>query len=194
MRITQIRELTVPLVGQVANAVVDFSGHTVSLVALVTGRGPERPPADRRGIQLHRPPSAGRHLRERMIPRVLAAPAASLLDGTGERFDPAQVLAAALRNEKPGGHGDRAGAAAALELAVWDLNAKLADESPPRRHARGLRRVPDGSGPELRPDRICQDAADPGVAWLRPRSRDPARCAPATRPASASSRRRSWPP
>ena len=64
-----------------------------------------------------------------MIPRVLAAPAASLLDGTGERFDPAQVLAAALRNEKPGGHGDRAGAAAALELAVWDLNAKLADES-----------------------------------------------------------------
>lgn len=36
MRITQIRELTVPLVGQVANAVVDFSGHTVSLVALVT--------------------------------------------------------------------------------------------------------------------------------------------------------------
>jgi L-alanine-DL-glutamate epimerase-like enolase superfamily enzyme len=38
------------------------------------------------------------------------------------------VLAAAMRNEKPGGHGDRAGAAGAIELAVWDLNAKLRDE------------------------------------------------------------------
>ena len=36
MRITQVRELTVPLTGKVANAVVDFSGHTVSLVALVS--------------------------------------------------------------------------------------------------------------------------------------------------------------
>jgi L-alanine-DL-glutamate epimerase-like enolase superfamily enzyme len=33
-----------------------------------------------------------------------------------------------LRNEKPGGHGDRAAAAGAVELAFWDLNAKLADE------------------------------------------------------------------
>ncbi|WP_264991180.1 enolase C-terminal domain-like protein, partial [Mycobacterium kiyosense] len=30
--------------------------------------------------------------------------------------------------EKPGGHGDRAAAAAALELACWDLLAKLDDE------------------------------------------------------------------
>ena len=33
-----------------------------------------------------------------------------------------------MRNEKPGGHGDRAHAVAALELALWDLNAKLRDE------------------------------------------------------------------
>ena len=31
-----------------------------------------------------------------------------------------------MRNEKPGGHGDRAHAVAAVELALWDLNAKLA--------------------------------------------------------------------
>src|SRR5699024_6887115 len=41
---------------------------------------------------------------------------------------PARVLRRALADGKPGGHGDRAGAAAALELACWDLNAKLADE------------------------------------------------------------------
>jgi L-alanine-DL-glutamate epimerase-like enolase superfamily enzyme len=33
-----------------------------------------------------------------------------------------------MRNEKPGGHGDRAAAVGALELAIWDLNAKLDDE------------------------------------------------------------------
>ena len=37
-------------------------------------------------------------------------------------------MACALTDEKPGGHGDRAAAAAALELACWDLNAKLDDE------------------------------------------------------------------
>ena len=31
-----------------------------------------------------------------------------------------------MRNEKPGGHGERSGAVAALEIATWDLAAKLA--------------------------------------------------------------------
>ncbi len=38
------------------------------------------------------------------------------------------MVACALRDEKPGGHGDRAAAAAALELACWDLNAKIDNE------------------------------------------------------------------
>jgi L-alanine-DL-glutamate epimerase-like enolase superfamily enzyme len=142
LRITQLRELTVPLAGQVANAVVDFSGHTVSLVALMTDvvRG-GRPLA---GFAFN---SIGRHaqggiLRERMRPRVLAAPPASLLDASGERFDPARVLAAAMGGEKPGGHGDRAGAAAAIELAAWDLNAKLADEPAHVTIARAYGRTP----------------------------------------------------
>jgi D(-)-tartrate dehydratase len=128
MRITQVRELTVPLSGEVANAVVDFSAHTVSLVALVSDvmRG-GRPVT---GIAFN---SIGRFaqggiVRERMAPRLLAASPEGLNDATGTRLVPARVLAAAMRDEKPGGHGDRAGAAAALELAAWDLNAKLADE------------------------------------------------------------------
>lgn len=63
-----------------------------------------------------------------MIPRLEAAAPESLLDKSGEFFDAAKVLQTVMRNEKPGGHGDRAAAAAAIELAVWDLNAKLADE------------------------------------------------------------------
>lgn len=36
MRSTEVRELELPLEGGVANAVVSFSEHTVSLVAVVT--------------------------------------------------------------------------------------------------------------------------------------------------------------
>lgn len=60
-----------------------------------------------------------------MVPRLLAAEPGTLLAADGETFNAEAVLATLMRNEKPGGHGDRAHAAAAIELAVWDLNAKL---------------------------------------------------------------------
>jgi L-alanine-DL-glutamate epimerase-like enolase superfamily enzyme len=128
MRITEIRELAVKLEGGVANAVVNFSEHTVSLVAIVTDVMRGTRPVIGLGFN-----SIGRFaqsgiIRDRMIPRLMAAAPGSLLAEGGRRFDPARVLATIMRNEKPGGHGDRAGAAAAIEHAVWDLNAKLADE------------------------------------------------------------------
>lgn len=36
MRVTEIRELTVPLEGNIANAVVSFAEHTISIVAVVS--------------------------------------------------------------------------------------------------------------------------------------------------------------
>lgn len=131
MRIAAIVERAVSLDsgrrGGPANAMVNFSHHTVSMVAVITDvirRG--RPVA---GVAFN---SIGRFaqsgiLRDRMIPRVLAAPPDALLDASGF-LDPAAVVACALTDEKPGGHGDRAAAAGALELACWDLNAKLRDE------------------------------------------------------------------
>ena len=142
MRIKQIRELSVKLEGNVANAVINFSEHTVSLVAVITDviRG-GRPVV---GIGFN---SIGRYaqsgiIRDRMIPRLVAALPGSLLDETGDRFDPAKVLATVMRNEKPGGHGDRAGAAAAIEHAIWDLNAKLGDEPAYVTIARAFGRTP----------------------------------------------------
>lgn len=127
MRITAIRERTVRLRGNVANAVVDFSRHTVSLVALVSDQRRNGKPVC--GIAFN---SIGRFgqggiLRERMIPRLAEAAPRSLLSPDGTAIDPAALARTAMRDEKPGGHGDRAGAVAALELAAWDLNAKLAD-------------------------------------------------------------------
>jgi L-alanine-DL-glutamate epimerase-like enolase superfamily enzyme len=129
MRITAIVERSVLLQGSAggmpANALVNFSGHTVSLVAIVAVRDGKQVV----GVSFN---SIGRFaqsgiLRDRMIPRVLAAPPDALLDESG-RIDPAAVVARALADEKPGGHGDRAAAAGALELACWDLVAKLDDE------------------------------------------------------------------
>ncbi|MBG0727196.1 mandelate racemase/muconate lactonizing enzyme family protein [Mycobacterium avium] len=131
VRITGIVEravrLDAPGRGGPANAVVDFSGHTVSLVAVLTDavrRG--RPVAGVAFDSIGRFAQSG-ILRDRLIPRVLAAAPDALLDGSGF-LDPAAVAACALTDEKPGGHGDRAAAVAALELACWDLNAKLRDE------------------------------------------------------------------
>ena len=128
MKIVDVRELAVPLQGQIANAVVNFAEHDVSLLAVVTDVIRHGRPLV--GLAFN---SIGRFaqsgiLRQRMLPRLRQAGPQSLLASTGDRWDPERVLACALRNEKPAGHGDRAGAAAAIELAVWDLNAKLADE------------------------------------------------------------------
>jgi D(-)-tartrate dehydratase len=142
MRITEVRELAVPLEGSVANAVVNFSEHTVSLVPVVTDviRG-GRPVVGLAFNSIGRFAQSG-IVRDRMIPRLLAADPSSLLADGGERFDPAKVLATLMRNEKPGGHGDRAGAAAAIEQAIWDLNAKLADEPAYASIARAFGRTP----------------------------------------------------
>lgn len=128
MRIVEARELTVQLEGAMANAVVSFADHTVSLVALVSDQRRNGAPVIGLGFNSIGRFAQGSILRERLFPRVLATDPESLLDPGRKGFSAAAVQAAALRNEKPGGHGDRAGAVGALELAVWDLNAKLADE------------------------------------------------------------------
>lgn len=144
MRIVAARDLTVPLSGGVANAVVSFADHTVSLVALISDQQRGGRPVVGYGFN-----SIGRFgqsgiLRERLFPRLLAAAAETLLDADGT-FDPAAVVATVMCNEKPGGHGDRAGAVAAIELAVWDLKAKLADEPAHRTIARCFGRDRDAS-------------------------------------------------
>ncbi len=125
MRIVRVIEQAIPLRANIANSVVNFAEHTVSLVALVGDEVRDGKPVV--GIAFN---SIGRFaqsgvLRSRFIPRLLAAEPASLLADDRELFSAEKVLATIMRNEKPGGHGDRAHAAAAIELAVWDLNAKL---------------------------------------------------------------------
>ena len=143
MKIVDIRELTVPLKGNVANAMVNFSTHTVSLVAVISDvvRG-GRPLVGFAFDSIGRFGQRG-ILTERIIPRILAAAPDSLLDASGRVFDPAKAARTGMRDEKPGGHGDRAAAMAAVELAIWDLNAKLEDEPAHATIARHFGREPE---------------------------------------------------
>ena len=126
MRIVDVREASVPLEANIQNSVVSFADHTVSLVAVVSDVIRDGRPVT--GVAFD---SIGRYaqsglLRERFIPRLLAARPDDLLDAGGGGIDPDKAYRAMMKNEKPGGHGDRAHAVAAVELAIWDLNAKLA--------------------------------------------------------------------
>ncbi|NYT44317.1 mandelate racemase [Alcaligenaceae bacterium] len=127
MKIVDIVTRSVKLSGNISNAVVSFDDHDVSLVAVISDviRG-GRPVT---GIAFN---SIGRYaqrgiLMDRIRPRILAAAPDSVLNDAATQFDPAKIYALAMKNEKPGGHGDRASAIAAVELAIWDLNAKLAE-------------------------------------------------------------------
>lgn len=145
MRIVEVRDVDVPLAGLISNAVVDFSGHKVSLVAVISDV--IRDGRVLSGVAFN---SIGRHaqsgiLRDRMIPRLLAADP-DLLVGDQGAIAPDSVLVAIMKGEKPGGHGDRAAAASAVELACWDLLAKYNDEPAYATIARAHGREPVGDG------------------------------------------------
>ena len=123
MKITAIRERTVSLASGLRNAGIAYDSMTASAVVVeaeggaLTGLG-----FDSVGRYGH-----GALLRERFIPRLLDAEPRDLLDADG-LIDPAAAGRAMMANEKPGGHGERAGAVGVLDMALWDLRARQCRE------------------------------------------------------------------
>jgi L-alanine-DL-glutamate epimerase-like enolase superfamily enzyme len=128
MRIIAIHERSVSIGSTIRNAYIDFSRMTVSVVALTTDVIRHGRPVVGFGFN-----SNGRYapsclLRERFIPRLLEAAPEALLDETGDNLDPAKASACLMANEKPGGHGERSVAVGVLDMAVWDIVAKIAGQ------------------------------------------------------------------
>jgi L-alanine-DL-glutamate epimerase-like enolase superfamily enzyme len=71
--------------------------------------------------------SAGEILRRRILPRLLDAPPDALLDDAGD-LAPARAWDLIMRNEKPGGHGERSVAVGVVDMALFDLAAKIAGQ------------------------------------------------------------------
>src|SRR5262245_48175046 len=123
MRITAIRDAVEPISSAIANAYIDFSKMTASVVAIHTDLV-----RDGRRVVGFGFNSNGRYavqglLRERFMPRLLEAAPAELVDDEG-LIDPAKAWAIMMRNEKPGGHGERSVAVGVLDMALWDAVAK----------------------------------------------------------------------
>jgi L-alanine-DL-glutamate epimerase-like enolase superfamily enzyme len=126
MRIIDIREITVPIEADMSNAFINFANMDVSVVAIVTDEQRDGEPVVGYGFNSNGRYSQSGLLRHRLIPRVLEAEPDSLVSPTSGHLDPRLIWRAAMRDEKPGGHGDRAVAMGILDMAAWDLAAKLA--------------------------------------------------------------------
>ena len=125
MQITAIRETTASLASTMRNAFIDFSQMTLSVVAVETDVVRDGTRVIGFGFNSNGRYAQGGVLRERFIPRILAADPDSLLDDKDENFNPAKIKACIMTNEKPGGHGERAFAAGAIDAAIWDVVAKI---------------------------------------------------------------------
>jgi len=126
MRIVDIRETVVPIRSEIRNAYVDFSEMTVSVVALITDAVRDGRPVVGFGFNSNGRYAPSGLLHERFIPRLKSAKPQQLLDDTGDNLDPFRIWATLMRNEKPGGHGERSVAVGVLDMAVWDAVAKCA--------------------------------------------------------------------
>ena len=125
MKIVDVRQTTVPIASPLKNAYIDFSKMDVSVIAVITDV--ER---DGRRVVGYGFNSNGRYaphglLRDRFIPRLIEADPSSLLADDGQNFDPHRIWATLMTGEKPGGHGERSVAVGVIDMAVWDVVAKI---------------------------------------------------------------------
>ncbi|WP_210348838.1 mandelate racemase/muconate lactonizing enzyme family protein [Aurantimonas marina] len=128
MRITEIREKTVSIASPIANAFIDFSKMTCSVVAVVTDQMRDGKPIVGFGFNSNGRYGQGALMRERFIPRLMEADPETLVDREHDNLDPFAIWTAMMTNEKPGGHGERSVAVGTIDMAVWDAVAKIADK------------------------------------------------------------------
>ena len=127
MRIVSVRERTIELSSATRNSSISFDAMTASVIAVHTDASKNARPLIGMAFD-----SIGRYghgglLRERFIPRLLAADQSDYADDNGG-IDPHRAWAVLMKDEKPGGHGERSGAVGLIDAALWDLAAKAADE------------------------------------------------------------------
>jgi L-alanine-DL-glutamate epimerase-like enolase superfamily enzyme len=125
MRITEIRDQSVSIRSEIRNAFIDFSEMTASAVAVHTDVVREGKPVVGYGFHSNGRYAQSGIIRDRLVPRLLRAPAEALLADDQSNFDPTKAWRVMMANEKPGGHGERSVAVGTIDMAMWDLAAKI---------------------------------------------------------------------
>jgi L-alanine-DL-glutamate epimerase-like enolase superfamily enzyme len=125
MRITRIVEKTVPLQTKLQNARSDFSQMTTSVVAVVSDVVRDGRPLVGYAFNSFGRYGCGEQIRDRIAPRIVNATPESLLDAERGNFDPFAIMAAGQHRERRGGYAERAIPMGTVDVAVWDLVAKV---------------------------------------------------------------------
>ena len=125
MRIVDVREKTVSIASSIANAYIDFSKMTCSTVAVVTDVIRDGKPVVGFGFHSNGRYGQGPIMRERFIPRIMEAAPDALIDKKNDNLDPFAIWDVMMKNEKPGGHGERSVAVGTIDMAIWDAVAKI---------------------------------------------------------------------
>lgn len=125
MKIVSAHVGTIPISSSMRNAYIDFSKMDCTILALVSDVVVDGKPLVGYGFNSNGRYNATAIMNERMLPRLQNAAPEELLDENGE-LSPAQAWDVMMRNEKPGGHGERSVAVGVVDMALHDLAAKAA--------------------------------------------------------------------
>ena len=125
MRITQINDAVVLIKSSISNAFISFSEMTVSAIAIHTDVIRDGAPVVGYGFHSNGRYAQAGILHERIFPRLRNADPKALLNDAGDNLAPEKCWRVMMRNEKPGGHGDRSVAVGATDMALWDATAKI---------------------------------------------------------------------
>jgi len=128
MRITKILERTIPLATNISNSARSLQDIRTTIVAVVSDVIRGRKPLTGFAFSSIGRASHSAPIRERIAPRVLAVPPESVLNAAATNFDPDKLHAVAMRNEKLGGDAERSAAIGTVNIAVWDLVAKIEEK------------------------------------------------------------------
>jgi D(-)-tartrate dehydratase len=128
MKIVRIQEATASIASDIRNAYIDFSAMDVSVVKITTDVVRGGAPVVGYGFNSNGRYSASGILKNRILPRLEAAAPEALVDEERGNLDPFKAWAVMMANEKPGGHGERSVAVGVVDMALWDVVAKIEEK------------------------------------------------------------------
>ena len=128
MRIVAIDQAVVPIKSDIRNAFINFSQMTTSVIRIQTDVIRNGQPVVGYGFNSNGRYAQGGILKERIIPRLLGADPGALLNEQETNFEPDKTWGVMMANEKPGGHGERSVAVSAVDMALWDVVAKVENQ------------------------------------------------------------------
>ena len=125
MKIINIQEKIAPINSEIKNAYISFAKMDCSVVAITTDVKIDGENIVGYGFHSNGRYAVSELLTKRFIPRIKEAEEKDLLNDEGSNFSPEKIWKVLMKNEKPGGHGERSTAVGVIDMAVWDIVSKI---------------------------------------------------------------------